>query len=134
MDEVFFLFSEFEPEIFEVRLLLGDFGGAAFLPSLEAGDGLAEGFNLVAEFPMQKTAAVDFDGFDPLVEQLVLFGTLDLAAERPHIAVDFLDDVVDAQQVLPGGFKLPDGRLEPVLVFGDRLLPRAVSAGPRLFR
>jgi hypothetical protein len=66
----------------------------------------------LGRLPQLKRAHLFPVGFEPL-------GLFRLAVQRVHLPLDLADHVAQTQQVLLGGFHLPQGRGLAVLVFGD---------------
>ena len=71
-----------------------------------------EGAAGLGRLPQLKRPQLFPVGFEPL-------GLFRLAVQRVHLPLDLADHVAQTQQVLLGGFHLPQGRGLAVLVFGD---------------
>ncbi len=73
---------------------------------LQHGFGL---FDLIADFIIMVGAQTDIQGLDAFLEVFKQFGFSGLAFKAGHLALDFDDNVIDAQQILVGFFHLAQG-------------------------
>ena len=87
----------FEGQLFIARFELGGFGHGLLVGVLGGGESLAQVGDELGEFAEPEPVGAYLEVAQGLCHLAVADGGVDLAFEGPHLALDFGDDVVEAQ-------------------------------------